>query len=140
MRADGTRGAGNRLLLVFFFLFFVVLVDQIAVFFLFSVIFVVVFFVIIVVVAVFRDDVEVNRVDLRNFHFDLAFWAAEDFAFLDFVLVNVDFSGTFGAANHGNILRKIVGPMHAGERTSMSSVLYTGCVKSTAMRGEGADR
>jgi hypothetical protein len=43
--------------------------------------------------------------DLQDFQFRLAFWATENLAFFDFVFVDVDFSGTFRAADHGSILR-----------------------------------
>jgi hypothetical protein len=133
------RGSFRRLLLVFFFhfLFLVVLVDEVGLFALF---FLIIFFVVVIVVSFFGDEIEMDGMGLRDFELGFALGAAEDFAFLDFVLIDVDFCGTFGAANHGNILRKMVGPTRTGKHASMTSVLYTGCVKSTAMRRECADR
>jgi hypothetical protein len=46
-----------------------------------------------------------HGMDLRDFQFRLALWATENLAFFDFVFVDVDFSGTFRAADHGSILR-----------------------------------
>jgi len=142
---EGSIGgfAGAVVILFLFFFVVIVLVDQIAVFALFAfiIIVIVVFFVVIIVViviAVFRNDVQMHGMSLRDFHFGFALWAAQDFSFLHFVLIDVDFCGTFGAANHGNILRKIVGPTRTGKHASMTSVLYTGCVKSTPMRGDAA--
>jgi hypothetical protein len=132
------QGSFRRLLLVFFFhfLFFVFLVDQIALFLFFILIIIVV----VIVISFFGNEIQMDGMRLRDFELGLAFGAAENFAFLHFVLIDVDFSGTFGAANHGNILRKMVGPTRTGKHASMSSVLYTGCVKSTPLRGECADR
>jgi hypothetical protein len=135
----GCRATSFRRLLLVFFLFFIVLIDQIAVPTLFGNLVIVVIFVVIVI-PVFGNDVQMDGMRLRDFELGFALGATENLAFFDFVLIDVDFCGTFGAANHGNILRKIVGPTRAGKHASMSSVLYTGCVKSTPMRGDSADR
>jgi hypothetical protein len=62
-----------------------------------------VLFVIIIIVG---NDVQVDGMDLRDFQLGLAFWATENLAFFDFVFVDVDFGGTFWAADHESILRK----------------------------------
>jgi hypothetical protein len=98
------RGVRDRLLHVLFFLFFFVL-GGIAVLGLLVLFFVVI---IIVVVGIFGDDVEVNGMDLRNFELGFTLRATQDLAFLDLVFVDVDFGGTFGAADHGSILRRTV--------------------------------
>jgi hypothetical protein len=67
----------------------------------------VVFFV-FVIIHIFRDDVQMHGMDLRDFQFRLALWATENLAFFDFVFVDVDFSGTFRAADHGSILRTCI--------------------------------
>jgi hypothetical protein len=59
-----------------------------------------VFFVFIVII-VFRNDVQMDGMDLRNLQFRLALWATENLAFFDFVFVDVDLGGTFWAADHG---------------------------------------
>src|SRR5260370_2641630 len=90
----------------------------------------VVFFV-FVIIHVFGDDVQMDGMDLRDFQFRLALWATENLAFFDFVFVDVDFSGTFRAADHGSILRTCIKKSAPpGLRAPPSSVLYTG-VKST---------
>jgi hypothetical protein len=140
VRPDGWLGVPadapfRRLFLVFFFLFFFVLVDQIAVFALFF--FVLIFVVIIVIVLIlFGNDVQMHGMCLGNFHFGFALWAAQDFAFLHFVFIDVDFRGTFGAANHGNILRKIGGPTRTGGvRIHVERIIYRVCeVNSHAWR------
>jgi hypothetical protein len=101
---------------------------------------VLVIIIVVIVISVFGDEIQMDGMRLRDFELGFALGATEDFAFFDLVLIDVDFCGTFGAANHGNILRKIVGPTRTGKHASMSSVLYTGCVKSTPVRGECADR
>jgi hypothetical protein len=95
-----------RLLHVLFFLFFFVL-GEIAVLGLLVLFLIVVIVIIIIVVTIFRDDVEVNGMDLRNFELGFTLRATQDLALLDLVFVDVDFSGTFGAADHGSILRRI---------------------------------
>jgi hypothetical protein len=67
----------------------------------------VVFFVLIII-HIFGDDVQMHGMDLRDFQFRLALWATENLAFFDFVFVDVDFSGTFRAADHGSILRTCI--------------------------------
>lgn len=47
-----------------------------------------------------RDHVQTNRVHLNNLDLNLALGAAEDFAFLYFVFINVDLDGTFRTADH----------------------------------------
>src|SRR5208282_2867246 len=42
-----------------------------------------------------------NRVSLRHFELNIAFRAAQDFAFFDFVFVQVDFGVAFRALGHG---------------------------------------
>src|ERR1700759_1166739 len=48
---------------------------------------------------VIGDAIEGNGMSLGNFKLRFAFGAAKNFAFFDFVLVDVDFSGTFRAAD-----------------------------------------
>jgi len=38
---------------------------------------------------------------LHYFKFRFTLWAAQDFALLDFILIDVKLSATIGAANHG---------------------------------------
>src|ERR1700676_669366 len=93
------------LLFVLFFVLFVVLiiVFEIAVFagrgFL--------FLVVVVIIFVVGDDIQVDGMRLRNFEFGFAFRATENLAFLDLVFIDIDFGGTFRAADHESILRKI---------------------------------
>jgi hypothetical protein len=102
--AEG-RGLSRLLLVVlevFVFLFFFV-PEKIAVLARFLLLFL--FFLVIKVV---RDEVQMDGMGLRDFEFGLALGTAQDFAFLDFVFVNVNFGGTFRAADHGSILRSNV--------------------------------
>jgi len=86
--------------------------------------------VLIVVIVIIGNDVQMDGMDLRDFQLGLAFRATENLAFFDFILVDVDFGGTFWAADHGSILRKWFMSAPLGPRAPQSSVLYTG-VKST---------
>jgi hypothetical protein len=53
------------------------------------------------VVVFIRDYIQTNRVHLNNLDLHLALRAVEDFAFLDFVFINVKINGTFRTADHG---------------------------------------
>jgi hypothetical protein len=109
----------------------VFLVLFIVVFFLFRLVGGLVFFVfivvVIVIIVIFRDNVEMHGMRLRDFELGLAFGAAEDFALFHFVLVDVDFSGTFGAADHVGILRRDNGKVGAAgiASTTVEQLLYT---------------
>ena len=43
---------------------------------------------------------------LRDLELGFALGTAENLALFDFVFIDIDFGGTFRAANHGSILRK----------------------------------
>jgi hypothetical protein len=64
--------------------------------------FLLVFIVIIVFVG---DEVEMHRMRLRNFQLRFALRATQDFAFFHLVFIDIDFGGTFRAADHDFILR-----------------------------------
>jgi hypothetical protein len=90
----------DGLLFVFFLIIFFVVLGEVSIFgnclllfFLF-------------IIIIFGNDVQMDGMDLRDFQLGLALWATENLAFFDFILVNVDFGGTFRAADHGSILRK----------------------------------
>src|SRR5579859_3361217 len=106
-------GGGALFLRLVFFLFFFVFLKLISVarrgydfFFLF-------FFV--------GDYVQMDRMDLQNLELDIALRASEDFAFLDFVLVHVNFGVAFRTSNHGRF--------SLGAKSATESVLYNVCVK-----------
>jgi len=72
-----------------------------------------------------------NRMGLRDFQLRLAFRATEDFALFDFVFVDVDFGGTFRAADH-SILRgvKRVGAARTAS-TTVERIIYRREVNSS---------
>ena len=74
---------------------------------------------IFVFVIIFRDDVDAHGVSLHDFHLGFALGASENFAFLYFVLIDIDCNRTFGTVNQGRNLRPEV-PRFTG-----ASVLYT---------------
>ena len=87
-------------LIILFFVFGkVAILSRFALFFVFFV---------FIIIHVFGNDVQMDGMDLRDFQFRLALWATEDLAFFDLVFVDVDFSGTFRAADHGSILRTCI--------------------------------
>jgi hypothetical protein len=94
-----------ELLFVIFLIVLFFVLGKIAIFPRFA-LFVVLF--VFVIIHIFRDDVQMHGMDLRDFQFGLALWATENLAFFDFVFVDVDFSGTFRAADHGSILRTCI--------------------------------
>src|SRR6266478_3329671 len=74
-------GRGGPLLLVFFFLFFVIIIV---------------------------NEVQVDRMRLRDLKFRLTLRTTQDLAFFDFVFVHIDFGGTFWTTDHGVILPRVV--------------------------------
>jgi len=93
------------LLLVLGFILVVIFIRKIAVFI--EIIFVLVVLVLFVIFFfdVVGDGIKGHWMRLRNFHFALTLGAAQDFSFFHFVFIHIDFSGTFGAAEHVSILR-----------------------------------
>src|SRR6266404_963065 len=89
------------LLFVFFLIVFFFFLWDVAVFgnFLLLVLFV-------IIIIIVGNDVQIDGMDLRDFQLGLAFRATEKLGFFDFILFDVDFGGTFWAADHGSILRK----------------------------------
>jgi hypothetical protein len=90
---------GALLLLVFLFVLFLVVFvfGKIAVaadFFF--------FLVVIFVVVIVGNQIKADWMYLQNFEFGFTLRATENFAFLDFVFVNVDFGGTFRTTDHGS--------------------------------------
>jgi hypothetical protein len=73
---------------------------------------------------------------LRDLELGFAFGTAENLALFDFVFIDIDFGGTFGAADHGSILRK--GLDAVGDTTPRSppyGVLYTALVEVNSCAG-----
>src|SRR5580658_5818801 len=79
------------------------------------------FFVFVVVLFIFLDDDEMHGMRLRHFQLDVALRAAEDFAFLDFVFVQINFGVAFRTSGHENSLLPGC--------TSTGGLLYTAGVK-----------
>lgn len=101
MRAGTKEDASEEsadLLFVFFLFDFIIVLGKIAIL---RDLFLLIFF-IFVVVNVFGDEIEMDRMNLGDLEFRLAFWATEDLAFFHLVLIDVDFCGAFGAANHSS--------------------------------------
>jgi hypothetical protein len=65
---------------------------------------------------------------LRHFEFRFALRATQDFAFLDFVFIHIDFGGTFRATDHGSTLRTIVFKVGAFETVpaTVQRIIYRG--------------
>src|SRR5271168_3771414 len=83
------------------------------------------------------DTVQVHGMSLRYFELGLALGTSQDFPFFDFVFIDVDFGGTFRAADHGSILRwnlRMTGRYFAPARCS---VLYTALREVKACHKKG---
>jgi hypothetical protein len=101
-RKEDASSAGDPyrgLFFVFFLIVIFFILGEIAIFsdFLFLLLF--------VFIVIIGNDVQMDGMDLRDFQLRFAFWATENLAFFDFILVDVDLGGTFWAADHGSILR-----------------------------------
>jgi len=100
---DARCGGACLLLLVFFLVFLVIIVvDKIAVFA--GLVF---FFVVVLFVRVIGDEVQVDRMRLRNLEFGFALGTTQDLALFDFVFIDIDFGGTFRTTDHGSTLRTV---------------------------------
>ncbi len=109
------------LLLVFFVFLVIIVVDEIAVFSR-----LVFFFLVVLFIQIISDEVQVDGMRLRNLEFGFAFGTTQDFAFFDFVFVDIDFGGTFRATDHGSTLRIVVCRVGVrGPCPPLYSVLYT---------------
>src|SRR5215475_11396370 len=116
------------LLLVFFFLFVVFFV-VLRIAFVGNVLFA--FLVVFFIIHVVGNEVEMDGMRLRYFELGFAFRATQDFAFFDFVFIDIDFGGTFRAADHGTVLRRKF-PRWARIRAAPPSAYYIPrCRKST---------
>src|SRR5271156_6038820 len=92
-------------------------------------------FFVIIIIFVFGDDDEVHGMRLRHFQLDVALRAAEDFAFLDFVFVQINFGVAFRTSGHEISLLPGC--------TSTGGLLYTAGVKrwrEGMRKGDGATR
>jgi hypothetical protein len=93
-----SRYALDVLFLVVLFIvlfFFVILVEFVCILRL------LVLFILIIVIG---NGINLDRMDLNDFHLGLALRAGEDFAFFHFIFVDVNLSSAFGAADHGENL------------------------------------
>jgi hypothetical protein len=101
-REDARRG-GSLLLLVVFFVFLVIFFGDVAIlgsFFL--------FFLVVLFIQIIGDEIQMDGMRLRDLKLGFALGTAQDLAFFHFVFVHIDFCGTFGATDHGSILRTVV--------------------------------
>jgi hypothetical protein len=105
---DASRPGARLLFRVFFFVFLVIIVDEISVVSGFVFLFLFVFF-----VHVIGDEIQVDGMRLRDLEFGFALRTTQDLALFDFVFVDIDFGGTFGATNHGSTLRTVLRIMGA---------------------------
>jgi hypothetical protein len=63
------------------------------------------FFVFFLFIQVVGDEIEVERMRLRNLELGLTLGTTENLALFDLVFIDIDFGGTFRATDHGSILR-----------------------------------
>lgn len=117
------RGEGRPLLLlVVLFVFLFILIEAIPIFTNLGLIF------LLFLVQVIGDEVQVHGMGLRDFQLGFALRATQDFAFLDFVFIHIDFGGAFRTADHVSILRTAV-RKSGGTRTvpaTLQRIIYRG--------------
>ena len=130
-RAEKAAGSVSsiRLPLVFAVLVFVlVLVFVVTFVFLFLVVVFVLerfFLILLEFIAILGDDVELNRMDLHDLEFDVAFRTGHDFAFFHFVFVQIDFRIAVGTAGHGVFPPScFASPGSVGRRRSLRGIIY----------------
>jgi len=99
-REDARSHGACFLLLVFFV---IIIVNEVPIF-----PGLVVFFLVVLFVGIIGDEVQVDRMRLRDLQFGFALGTAQDLALFDFVFIDIDFGGTFRATDHGSTLRKVV--------------------------------
>ena len=76
---------------------------------------------------------------LRDLKLGFALRTAQNLAFLDFVFVDIDLGGTFGATDHGSTLRKVVSKVGArGPCPHCAAYYIPQCMKSTPVHGNTA--
>jgi len=100
----GKPGEAVSLVFVFRFILVVLIFRKVAVLGVFIVFFVLFVF-IVFFVDVIGNGIQRHGMRLRHFQFALALRTAQDFSLFHFVLVHIDFSGTFRATEHVSILR-----------------------------------
>jgi len=84
--------------LFFFLVFLIVIVILI------QIILVVRILVLIFVVIVIRNGIDLDGMNLHDFHFGFALSTGQDFAFLDFVFININFGTALRTTDHGTNL------------------------------------
>jgi 8-oxo-dGTP diphosphatase len=119
---DARRGKTWRLLIVVFFVFLIVIivVDEVAIFPGLFFLLIIVFF-----IRIIGDEVQVDRMCLRDLEFGFALGATQDLAFFDFIFIDIDFGGTFRATDHGSTLRTVFFKVGVRGPSPPCSVLYT---------------
>ncbi len=91
----GCRKSGRDGSDFLFFVFLVVIVNRVVL---------IVRLLVLIVIVVIRDGVDLDRVNLYDFHFGFALKTGENFAFLDLVFIDINFSGAFRTPDHGEVL------------------------------------
>jgi hypothetical protein len=110
----------ESLLVLFFLIVGIVFVSvrQIAVF---AVLGLLILFVFVLV----GNEVQVDGMRLRNLQLRFALGTTENLAFLDLVLVDIDFGGTFRAADHDFILRSgYRGVVYKDATATLQRIIY----------------
>jgi hypothetical protein len=88
------------------------------------------FFVLFFFIHIVGDEIQMDGMRLRNFELGLALRTAENLALFDLVFIDIDFGGTFRAADHGSILRQHLHAVGATyPATATIRVLYTAFVE-----------
>jgi hypothetical protein len=71
--------------------------------------------ILVVLILIVRDGIDLHGMDLDDFHLSFTFGTGQDFAFLYFVFIDVDFSCAFRTSDHvENLLENGWGKLAAG--------------------------
>src|SRR5580704_13762815 len=102
IRGRDVAGEVKKLLLFLLFIHdFVLRITVIAFSFRFFLFFVVlVVFVFVIIVVVFRDDVQMHRMNLHHFELGFTFRAIQNLALFDLILIEINLDGAFRAVHH----------------------------------------
>jgi hypothetical protein len=101
IRVRDVAGEAKKLLLFLLFIHdFVLHITVIPFSFRFFLVIIVVVFVVVIIVVVFRDDIQMHRMNLHHFELGFTFRAIQDLALFDLILIEINLDGAFRAVHH----------------------------------------
>jgi hypothetical protein len=133
-REDARRPRALFIVVFFVFLVLIIVVNEVAIFPGLFLVILIIFF-----VRIISNEIQVDRVRLRDLEFGLTLGTTQDLAFLDFVFIDIDFGGTFRATDHGSTLRTVFSKWGHEDRAGHLAAYYIPQgTKSTPVHGGAA--